>query len=102
MARWFEPDPLQVAVYAGWVASRPPDVRAVASRFEPWSLYRLGAGGPRVVVVGFSEGGAGPVTVIVNVSSDWNGTVNDRDIAGVDPDDLWPCELPEQVEASCG
>lgn len=94
MARIMEPTPEQEQGYREWVASRPDMVRAVAERFEPWSLYRMKPHGQRVTVVSFGEEEDGRVTLTVSVSGDFNLTMFDRQVFGVDPDDLEPCELP--------
>jgi hypothetical protein len=86
MAKWFIPTSEQIASYAAWVAERPPAVRAIASRFTPWELYRLKTTDQRVTVVSVYENG----TLRVNDSSQF-------DVFGVNPDDLEPCEVPEYV-----
>ena len=94
MARIFEPTKAQEKSFKKWVASRPAIVRVVAERFEPWSLYRLKTTGQRVQVISFGEGHDDVVTLTVRVSAEFNATLFERDVFGINPDDLEPCELP--------
>jgi hypothetical protein len=98
MARYFEPTPEQEAGWKEWVASRPDNVRVVAQRFEPFSLYRLKTSGHRVTVQSFGETVDGAILLTVNVSPEFNFIVVERDVFDVDPDDLEPCELPPSDE----
>lgn len=98
MARIIEPTDEQVEGYRAWVASRPAHVRAVAERFEPWSLYRIKPSGHRVTVLSFGEQKDGSVTLTVNVRAEFNFVMFERQVFGVKPDDLEPCDLPAQNE----
>lgn len=98
MARFYEPTPEQEAGYREWVQSRPPHVRVVAERFDPWSLYRLKTTGDRVTALSFGEGEDDAVTVRVLVSGEFNFTLFEREVFGINPDDLEPCALPEAGE----
>jgi hypothetical protein len=92
--RYAEPSAEQEAGWKEWVASRPHNVRVVAERFEPWSLYRMKSTNQRVTLVSFGEQEDGKVTLTVNVAGDFNFVVFDRQVFGIDPDDLEPCDLP--------
>lgn len=96
MARFFNPTPEQERARREWVASRPEAVRDVAERFEPWSLYRLKGSGSRVTVYSFQE--TEPVTMTVNVSGQFNAVMFERQVFGVKPEDLEPCDLPADDE----
>lgn len=98
MARIVEPTAKQLAGYRKWVKSRPPNVRAVAERFEPWSLYRFKDTDQRVTIVSFGEEQDGSVTLTVMVSAEFNFTMFERQVFGVNPDNLEPCELPAENE----
>lgn len=98
MARWTEPKAEQVEAWRAWVAERPPLVRVVAERFEPWSVYRMRSTGQRVSVLGFDEDDGGSVTLRVAVRGDWNLVTHERDVFGIDPGDLEPCDLPAPGE----
>lgn len=98
MARYVEPTREQQEGWAKWVASRPPAVREVANRFEPWSLYRLKTTNQRVTVVSFSEQPDGSVTLTVAVTGEFNAVLHDRAVFGIKPDDLEPCDLPGPEE----
>lgn len=99
MARIVERSSEQEAGWQEWVASRPAGVRAVAERFDPWSLYRMKSTGQRVTIVSFGEPLDGcPVTLTVWVSGKFNFTIPDLQVFGIDPDDLEPCDLPGPEE----
>ena len=95
MARFTEPTPEQEALWAQWVSERPQIIQDVASRFEPWSLYLMKETGQRVTLVSFSEDG----TLTVCVSGEFNLVMHERNVFGINPDDLEPCELPTKGEA---
>lgn len=94
MARVIEVSLADEAAYRIWLAERPPVVRAVAERFDPWSLYRHRKTGQIVMVCGFFEDG----TVTMLVSAEFNrqpeGFPQQFFVPGVNPDDLEPCEVP--------
>ena len=92
-----EPTKRQERAWKKWVASRPPHIRAVAERFEPWSLYRL-EGGHRVTIASFGEHEDGTVTLTVTVSALYNLVMFERQVVGVKPESLTPCDLPRDGE----
>jgi hypothetical protein len=98
MARIAEPSAEDERAWEKWVSSRPANVRAVAEKFDPWSLYRMRSTGHRVTIYSFSEGEKGEVTLTVNVTADFNMLIQERRVFGVDPLDLEPCELPDATE----
>ncbi len=92
--RYKEPTPAELAAFQEWLAQRPPNIRAVAERFDPWSLYRMRPNGERVTVASFSEGDDGRVTLTVGVTGEFNLVPFDKSVFGVSPDNLEPCDLP--------
>lgn len=98
MARWAEPEHGDEQAYLAWVATRPDVVRAVAERFRPWELYRLKSTGHRVYPLSFGEAEDGTVTLTVAVTGEFNLITFDRQVFGIKPDDLEPCELPSEDE----
>lgn len=94
MARLIEPTPEEEAEHRAWVAERPAHVRAVAERFDPWSLYRLKSTGHRVVLRSFGEGEGDSVTLRVAILAEFNAVAFEREVFGIDPADLEPCEAP--------
>src|SRR5262245_52877430 len=99
MARIHEPTSEEEAGWKEWVASRPPAVRKVAERFDPWTLYRMKSTGHRVTLYSFGEGRDGcKVSLTVNVLGAFNLVTFERRVFGIDPDDLEPCDLPEANE----
>ena len=92
MARFVEPSSGEVAAWDEWLVGRPLCIREVASRFDPWTLYRFGVSGHRVTILSFSEGP--PVSLTVYVSGRFNFVAFERDVFGVRPEDLVECDLP--------
>lgn len=96
MANHREPTPENEASYEAWVSKLPEVVQSVARRFRPWKLYRLKTTGQRVTVYAFgepSEAGKS-VSLTVIVSARYNLLTFERQVFGIDPDDLEECELP--------
>lgn len=98
MAFIYEPTPEQLNSWNDWVRNRPACVRAVASRLLPWKLYRIRQSGHRVTMYSFSENPDGRVTCTVTVSGKFNLVAFERDVFGIDPDDLEECDLPRPDE----
>ena len=98
MANIQEPSEAARHDWNAWVAGRPPAVRAVAARFEPWKLYRLRSTGHRVTLVSFAEQPGGVVTLKVQVNARYNFVAFERNVFGVDPEDLEECDLPAEAD----
>jgi hypothetical protein len=100
--RMFEPMESQERAWKKWVADRPDNVRAVAERFDPWTLYWHEKTKQRVFVIGFDEvekpGQAVKVTLRVGVSGEYNLVTHERQVFGLDPDELVECDLPKDDE----
>lgn len=96
--RYFEPTQEQIDGWNTWLNDRPPNVKAVASRFAPWVLYKLKATDQRVFVTEFDEHDDGKVTCVVGVSKKYNLVLRERLVFGIDPDDLTECDLPTTGE----
>jgi len=94
MARISEPTKAEERDWKRWVAKRPAVVKAICERLDPWTLYRMKPTGDRVTLYSASEDG----TVTVNVLAEFNLTMFERRVFGIDPDDLEPCELPAPEE----
>lgn len=94
MAKIYEPSDEQLASWNAWVAELPPDVRDVAERINPWSLYRLKQTGQLVRLMNFRETLDKPVTLTVAVSATFNLVPFETAVFGINPDDLEPAELP--------
>jgi hypothetical protein len=98
MTRLQEPSPEEEKAYKRWLRSRPKGVRKVAARIDPWTLYRLKTTGQRVTIYSFSEQKDGAVTLTVSVTGQFNPVVFDKNVFGISPDDLEPCEPPAPNE----
>ena len=73
-----------------WVKTRPECIRLLCERFPPDTLYRLKSTGSRVTIYSYSETN----TVTVNITGQYNAHMMDRQVFGIDPDDLEECALP--------
>lgn len=99
MSRLIEPSAREEKAWHRWVAKRPPHIREVAERFDPWSLYQLKTTGQRVTVVSFSEEKkTGKVTMTVSITGQFNLIMFDREVFGIDPADLELCDPPPETE----
>ncbi len=96
--RYVQPTLEWVQGWEAWLADRPDNVREVACRFDPWTLYRLKTSGHRVIVQAFDEGVDGVVTLRVAVSGEFNFVTFERSVFGIRPDDLEECDLPASDE----
>jgi hypothetical protein len=94
MARIFEPTPEQLVGYQEWIAGCPAEVRELIRQFDPWTLYRMKSTGHRVTILSFDELEDGSLKLRVNVSSQYNRVIHERNVFGVDSADLEPCDLP--------
>ena len=92
MAKVFEPTKKDQREWERWVKRRPPKVRAVAERFDMWTLYRLKTTGQRVVIYSYVD--SDPVTLTVLVLAQFNAVLFETRVFGIDPDDLVECDLP--------
>jgi hypothetical protein len=101
MPRLVEPSAEDLATHQAWLESRPPAIRAVAERLDPWKLYRLRTTGQIVGLYSLSE--ADPpkyptVTATVTVLREYSVIpMPDFQVFGIDPDDLAPYEPPSMA-----
>lgn len=77
-----------------WVATRPESVQKICRQLPPNRLYRMKSTGDRVTLYSYSEDG----TVTVNVTGEYNVLIFDRQVFGINPDDLEECDLPKPGE----
>ncbi len=113
MARWYDPSEDRLERWEAWLAGRAPQLREVLARFPPWELFRLtredGKEGNRVFVVGAHAHAPGcgcqdgaPLTLTVRVDYRFNELLFERDVFGIDPDCLVPCEVPAPKDTTAG
>ena len=98
MAQFTEPTAEQKTAWSQWVDERPDNVRAVAERFDPWTLYHMKDTSQRVTLYSFGEQPDGSVTLTVNITGEFNLIAFDQQVFGIDPDDLEECDLPMEGE----
>lgn len=98
MARFRDPDDSEIQEWHEWLESRPLDIREIAKRFEPWGLYRMKSTGHRVTIYSLEKQEDGRISLKVNVMGEFNAVAFERQVFGVDPNDLEPCELPSEQE----
>jgi hypothetical protein len=85
--------PEQQAEWDAWVASRPPVIQRLATKYPPTKLYRINTG-HRVVIYSYSEDG----TVTVAVLGKYNAIAFERRVFGVKAGELVECDLPPPDE----
>lgn len=98
-----EMTPEKMADWQTWLAERPAHIRALAERLPPWNLYLLKSSGHRVEITAYSEGPNGSVSLKVAVTGAYNFVAFEREVFGIDPNDLEPCDLPppDEIIGSC-
>jgi hypothetical protein len=90
MARFTEPTADTLAAFQAKLAHAPKTIRKTAEEHDPWTLYRLKPTGQRVTIESYGEDG----TVTVAVLAKYNpGLTFERDVFGVKPSALEPCDL---------
>jgi hypothetical protein len=82
-------------MFDSWVETLPEVCRDVAKRIRPDRLYRLGETGQRVFPLSYAEDG----TVTVAVDARFNFVTFERQVFGINPDDLTECDLPGPDES---
>jgi len=104
--RWTNPTDAQRAEFAAWIAERPDHVRAVAERFDPWTMYRLTTTGQRCRVIGFHESeGPTPVTLYIYAEHPTLGEITGRNVFGIEPETVVPwteADEPEPLKGDRG
>ena len=90
----YEPDDSKKAMWIAWVAERPPAIREVAGRFDPWTMYRLITTQQRCQIVSFSEHDdpKKPVTITAYCEHAAMGPIFGRQVFGLNPDHIVPWE----------
>lgn len=94
MAQLMEPSEADLAEWAEFKNGLPDNLRLIAGRVNPWTLYRLRPTGQRVIVYSYQDDG----TVTVIVSGLYNLQLHDAQVFGINPDDLEECDLPSPNE----
>lgn len=91
MKKLFEMTQEDQAEHDAWVESRPPVVKEIARKLDPQYCYLLKTSNQFVTMYSISENG----TVTVNVLAALNpGLDFERQVFGVDPDDLQAVDVP--------
>lgn len=122
MIEW-EPSEEQKKLWHEWLEARPERVRAVAQRFDPWTVYRLASTGQRAQFLGCDVGVLncrqsacsdacrlpaghpgehdpdGRITVRVYVEHPGLGEISGRQVFGIDPDELAPWTDADEEQA---
>ncbi len=78
------------AGWDAWVASRPPVIQGLCALLPPDNLYKMKSTGLRVTIVSYAENR----TVTVDVTGDYNLLAFERQVFGINPNDLEECDLP--------
>ncbi len=95
--RWYEPTQEQLEDWRAWCDSRPASVAEVARRLPPWDLFLM-ASGHRCTVYSYGELKGGGVSLTVSVTGRFNRVAFSRNVFGIDPEELVPCDLPRPEE----
>lgn len=80
--------------FEDWVKELPEQVREVVATKPPNLLYKLKDTDQRVYILSYSN----DKTVRVAITGQYNKTLFERDVFGINPDDLEECDLPGKDE----
>lgn len=84
---------LDEKIWNEWIQSRPKTIQELCKKVPPDRLYRLQQGS-RVTIHSYDEDG----TVTVNVCCAHNFLFFERQVFGINPDELSECDLPDDDE----
>jgi hypothetical protein len=73
-----------------WISERPPQIQEMCAKWPPNLLYRLKNTGERVTLCSYAEDG----TVTVTITGEYNLVDFDKEVFGVDPNQLEECDRP--------
>ena len=82
------------AGWDAWVASRPPVIQELCALLPPDNLYKMKSTGRRVTIVSYAENR----TITVAVTGDYNLVALERQVFGINPENLEECDLPGDDE----
>lgn len=95
MAKIMEWTAEQRQQWDAWVASRPPKIQEMCSLWPPDRLYLMKHTGQRCTIAAYAENG----TVRVQITGQYNLHDFDKEVFGVDAQNLVECDLPAPGEA---
>jgi len=75
-----------------WVKSRPKNIQILCKKLPPDRLYKIKSTGQRVTILSYSEDN----TVKVDITGEYNLLPFNREVFGIQPDDLEECDCPEE------
>lgn len=87
-------DDMNEQMFLDWASTLPKPCDEIALRIRPDTLYRMSSTGHRVYPLSYGEDG----TVRVAVTGRFNCLAFEREVFGVNPNDLTECDLPEEGE----
>jgi hypothetical protein len=85
-----EDEAKQEANWQSWLAGRPQVIPDLGARFRPWKLYRHKGTNQRGFPMSFNEDG----TLTLALTGEFNLISMERQVFGINPDDLEECDLP--------
>lgn len=92
--KWMNWTDEQEQQWTDWVHSLPANLREIATRIRPDTLYCMKSTGQRVYPLSYAEDG----TLTVAVDGQFNALIFERQVFGIDPSDLIECDLPSKDE----
>jgi hypothetical protein len=96
MANIIEPDEEYMREYEKMFEILPTNQQEVIKKFPPWKLYRLKSTNQRVEILTIGTDKDNTVKFRVDISGKYNMILFDRQVFGIDPDDLEECDLPDE------
>ena len=93
MANIMKPTPENLEEHSRWLEELPPQEKVIMEKFPPWKLYRLKSTDQRVTIMSIGTYD-NIVKFRVAITGKYNTLLFDRQVFGVDPEDLEECDLP--------
>jgi len=85
---------LNKKIWEEWVESRPVEIQKLCRKFPPDRLYKIKNSNHKVTIISYNESGS----MNVDVSGEYNLIVFERQVFGIEPDNLEECDLPNHNE----
>jgi len=99
MVRIHEPTAEERLAEEEWFSAQPDDIRTIAEKFPPLTLYRLKTTGQCVTPHRITKDDEGNITFTVAVTDRYHQRMFEVQLYGINPDDLVPLESQDTNDA---
>jgi hypothetical protein len=92
----FEPTSEELKIYEIWLETLSINEREVMKKYKVWKLYKLKSTNQKITIYSVYLNDNDEVKLTVIVSSKYNLISFERQVFGIDPEDLEECDLPTE------